>query len=195
MTAENHSFNNYLIFFLNVLQRVQLYVEVTDSDYTSSDDFVDEILIDIESLAVGVETEPNWYNGTFGYTSLLLSFKVECFRSHYFPTCGANNCQNTGNCTCFPGFTGEGCAVDIDECLDVTCPSNSKCVDGIDSYSCTCLDGFSGENCTIMDHSQQQQCDVENCNGNGVCVSSGGCDCESGYTGSTCQTKIDSKSL
>ena len=68
------------------------------------------------------------------------------------PVCESNPCANDGNCTsmgsfnficqCAVGYTGSTCEVNIDDCVSVTCPSNSICMDGVNAYECTCLPGF-----------------------------------------------------
>ena len=51
-------------------------------------------------------------------------------------------------CECTAGYTGPTCEEDIDECLTAICPTNSRCVDAINSYTCVCDLGFEGDQCT-----------------------------------------------
>lgn len=43
------------------------------------------------------------------------------------------------------GYTGSQC--ETYECISAVCPTNSQCVDGINSFSCVCLEGKIGELC------------------------------------------------
>ncbi len=169
------------------MQGVQLYVEVTDADILTTDEFIDRFEIDVERIPIGIESAPMQYNGSFGYSFLTLSFKVECFISHYFPDCEPDGCENHGNCTCFPGYTGQECDINIDECQEAPCPKNSVCVDGVNSFTCRCLEGFSGPNCTARG---TDDCIAVNCTKRGRCADDGGndtCVCE---TGEHCETKL-----
>ena len=37
--------------------------------------------------------------------------------------------------------------LDIDDCVNHTCPNGVLCVDGVNSYSCNCSAGYTGERC------------------------------------------------
>ena len=52
------------------------------------------------------------------------------------------------SCVCEGGYTGFSCDLDIDDCLGVSCPVNSECVDELNNYHCECHIGFTGPNCT-----------------------------------------------
>lgn len=71
--------------------------------------------------------------------------------------CDSSPCANSGSCTsmgpfdftceCAAGYDGPTCEVDVDECLTAVCPTNSMCVDSINSYVCVCNPGFEDQ-CT-----------------------------------------------
>ena len=60
--------------------------------------------------------------------------------------CDSSPCANGGSCTsmgafefacqCAVGYTGLTCEVNIDDCVSATCPSNSMCVDGVNTFEC-----------------------------------------------------------
>ena len=59
-------------------------------------------------------------------------------------------CQNGGKCTntigeffceCRPGFGGNFCEKNIDDCAAEPCQNGGTCTDGENSYNCTCQPG------------------------------------------------------
>uniref|UniRef100_H2ZD30 EGF-like domain-containing protein n=1 Tax=Ciona savignyi TaxID=51511 RepID=H2ZD30_CIOSA len=60
--------------------------------------------------------------------------------------CDSKPCLNNGVCTnvlssytcsCMPGFNGNNCQTNIDDCAANPCV-NGACTDGVNSYTCTC---------------------------------------------------------
>ncbi|XP_063066109.1 versican b isoform X2 [Engraulis encrasicolus] len=70
--------------------------------------------------------------------------------------CPEGDCQNGGTCylqgkvktcLCAPGFDGDRCEKEADECQSNPCLNGATCVDGKNTYTCVCLPSYSGSNC------------------------------------------------
>ncbi|KAL3875697.1 hypothetical protein ACJMK2_033625, partial [Sinanodonta woodiana] len=82
-----------------------------------------------------------------------------CERSSNF--CSSSPCQNGGTCqqfesvhyqcTCRPGFTGQNCETNVDNCKDNPdgCLYGGMCNDGDNKYNCSCKNGFNGDHCNL----------------------------------------------
>lgn len=149
-------------------QGIQLYVEVedVDVDLRKDDNIVDVFLIDIPNTILPGTTSPSQtINGIYGLGAITLAYQVLCPEGHfgpacqYFNDCLADSCSGNGpcidrmdetgiNCSCLPGYTGQSCEVNINECEDIDCSRRGECVDEIAGFRCDCDSSqFSGRLC------------------------------------------------
>ncbi|XP_055875332.1 uncharacterized protein LOC106069146 isoform X3 [Biomphalaria glabrata] len=69
--------------------------------------------------------------------------------------CVHGTCQHFGTvryiCMCEPGYTGQNCTEDIDDCAlnQHGCLYNGSCINNINNYTCSCNSGFQGTHCEI----------------------------------------------
>uniref|UniRef100_A0A803TFF7 Aggrecan core protein n=1 Tax=Anolis carolinensis TaxID=28377 RepID=A0A803TFF7_ANOCA len=66
--------------------------------------------------------------------------------------CGVGTCQEQEGiitCLCPPGYMGEHCDIDVDECHSRPCLNGATCVDGIHNFTCLCLPSYGGDLCDI----------------------------------------------
>ncbi|WP_437497765.1 calcium-binding EGF-like domain-containing protein [Sorangium sp. So ce1099] len=111
--------------------------------------------------------------------------------------CAAAPCQNGGICTadgasyvcaCAPGWTGDNCDVDVDECASSPCV-NGDCADGQNQYTCSCNAGWEGTRCDV----NTDDCSPDPCENGGTCtdgIAGYTCDCPSGFSGANCETCV-----
>ncbi|XP_055854363.1 protein crumbs isoform X1 [Episyrphus balteatus] len=108
--------------------------------------------------------------------------------------CFQEDCKNEAVCTnpseqyacdCRPGYEGDDCSIDIDECLLANCTNNSTCIDKVASFICSCLPGYDGQLC---EHNIDE-CASMPCHNGGNCtdlVAAYHCDCTEDYAGPQC---------
>ncbi|KAM4695997.1 protein crumbs homolog 2 [Rhinophrynus dorsalis] len=68
-------------------------------------------------------------------------------------------------CRCQPGFTGENCSVNINECEPEPCQNGALCKDLVNGFECECALGFSGVRCTV----NIDDCESNPCKNGAIC--------------------------
>uniref|UniRef100_A0A674BPL8 Slit homolog 1 protein n=1 Tax=Salmo trutta TaxID=8032 RepID=A0A674BPL8_SALTR len=95
-------------------------------------------------------------------------------------------------CVCSPGYVGDDCSVDYDDCEENRCQNRAQCVDQLNGYSCSCLDGYSGQLCEVPP-SPHSLCDLADCQNGAPCVERAGralCQCLPGFGGPRCEKLV-----
>uniref|UniRef100_A0A8C9MSN9 Notch receptor 2 n=1 Tax=Serinus canaria TaxID=9135 RepID=A0A8C9MSN9_SERCA len=130
----------------------------------------------------------------------------------------SNPCQNGASCVdginsfsciCLPGFHGDKCQTDTNECLSEPCRNGGTCTHYVNSYTCRCPPGFEGTNCESNIDECTDSCSrtpgsslslpflllpCSSCFNGGTCVdgvNSFTCQCPLGFTGPFCLTEIN----
>ena len=142
-----YTVKTYSVILTNIFgfmfQGIRLFVEICDFDSNNEDDLIDILQIDIadNSLNIGEETNVTVYSGKLGYSTVNLSFSIQCLDNFRGSTCSE----------CVPGYNGSLCDINIDECGSVNCGEHGVCVDEVNSFSCICSPGFTGPLCNEIE--------------------------------------------
>lgn len=72
-----------------------------------------------------------------------------CIGTRNYKCFNGGNCSKDNACHCLPGFIGEWCEKDVDECASEPCMNGGICVNYINSYECMCDINYTGAHCQI----------------------------------------------
>ncbi|XP_039586501.1 protein crumbs homolog 2 isoform X1 [Passer montanus] len=87
-------------------------------------------------------------------------------------------------CQCQPGFTGDTCFTNIDECESQPCQNGGLCHDLVNGFLCQCPPGYSGVECAV----NINECEEGPCKNGAVCedgIADYSCHCAPGQDGIT----------
>ncbi|XP_074620010.1 uncharacterized protein LOC141878862 isoform X3 [Acropora palmata] len=101
--------------------------------------------------------------------------------------------QRNYRCQCPPGYTGQYCGTEMDECKSYPC-LRGRCTDLLNNYSCSCYPGFEGRNCDVDKDIYIDDCVNHTCTNGASCIDGinvYSCNCTAGFTGAYCETDID----
>ncbi|KAM5258744.1 protein crumbs homolog 2 isoform 1-T1 [Hipposideros larvatus] len=92
-------------------------------------------------------------------------------------------------CRCPPGFEGDDCSVDVDECASAPCLSGGHCQDLPNGFQCHCPNGYTGLTC----QEDVDECLSEPCLHGGTCddtVAGYICRCLEAWGGHDCSVQL-----
>lgn len=125
------------------MENSQLYITLLDDEFGASfPELVDAFAF---NLTAGTRIGRTTLSGQFGLASIELSLSLLCTDGYYGPDCSLL-CEQPP-CSCQPGFTGEFCETNINECNSVDCSGRGVCIDAVNSYICECASGYIGQDC------------------------------------------------
>lgn len=79
---------------------------------------------------------------------------------HPFASC--NNTRGSFNCSCLPGFDGDGrVCVDMNECESSPCHPNATCSNTNGSFVCNCTEGYTGSGTSCSGNASFESREVE----------------------------------
>ncbi|KAJ7345186.1 hypothetical protein JRQ81_001136 [Phrynocephalus forsythii] len=122
-------------------------------------------------------------------------------------TVNGSPCQNGGTCVdddgfahhasclCLPGFTGNFCEIDLDDCEPNPCENGGTCVDIGRGFRCRCPSDYGGASCS----SHVAACTSNPCQNGGTCLAhpegAFECLCRPHFGGVTCASSGRNASL
>ncbi|XP_068613126.1 protein eyes shut homolog [Brachionichthys hirsutus] len=119
--------------------------------------------------------------------------RVPCQQS-LEPCANGGRCVLNGGssytCVCAPGWSGQHCHINVNDCLRHWCQNGGTCVDETDGYSCLCPRGHTGIYC----EEDIDYCVGHRCSEHGVCLDQQynfTCRCVLGYEGPLCELETD----
>jgi syndecan 4 len=117
--------------------------------------------------------------------------------------------QDSAVCACHYGFVGAECQHECPQIDGIVCGNYGKCIAQDGAAQCICTEhGHEGEFCDQCGHGYSKQADGsckpcpggasafapggagQICNNRGSCNAAGVCECEAGFEGEACQTRV-----
>lgn len=128
-----------------------------------------------------------------GRVGILCQLEDGCYKNpcHANATCDTSPTNGHAICSCPPGFFGNDCSLDKDECAGGSpCEHGGTCVNLPGTFRCDCPVGFSGTRC----ENDLNECEPNPCLNEATCLDEKGgykCVCSPGYSGLNCEVDID----
>ncbi len=126
------------------------------------------------------------HKGIYKLASLVISTNLRCIDHTCGTSCDIHNCT-----VCLPGYTGEFCSIEIEDCHNASCGERQVCVDELNGHSCVCLPGYTSADC----NEDINEClNSDACYYSGNCINTMGsyrCICDPQHTGEYCEDTID----
>lgn len=127
-------------------------------------------------------------NTTLYDSSIVSTLPEGKIRDHFSRSFGYNLAGGY-LCNCVPGYTGDDCQTDIDECASKPCYNGAICKDGVNEYTCECKPGYEGQRC----ETDINECALNPCQNSAECidlVADWNCECTPGFGGKNCSVPL-----